>query len=477
MGAVIAELSAQLGTTAVLLGDAIPQRNRQDCANLPPARPLALLCPRSTEEVAAILRICHRHGQPVAVQGGMTGLAGGAHPSGDEIALSLERMVGVEEVDMAAATLTVLAGTPLSLVQDAASAAGLICGVDLGARGSCTIGGIIATNAGGNQVLRYGATRRNLLGLEAVLADGTVISHLNTMMKDNTGYDWPQLLAGSEGTLGIVTRAVIALHPAPARIATMMLALDGFDDALALLRRVQAALPGRLLAFEAMGRDFVSAAAAIGIAAPFPDPAEVVLLLEADIGSGCEGETLLQDVVATAIEEGEVRDAVPAQSQAQAQRFWALREATAQYRSHGYRVRGLDISIPLASMAQAIALLGRASTERLPGLQVFWFGHVADSNIHVCGLLTDPDDPRGGVLDEIVYGCVARFGGSISAEHGIGRIKRNRLSLSRSEAELALMRHLKDALDPRGILNPGRIFPEASARQRRTAESAAGTKA
>jgi FAD/FMN-containing dehydrogenase len=230
MSNVIDALVAALGSQ-VRVGADIPSRNHADASGLPPALPKALLLPQTTEDVSTALRICHEYGQPVVTQGGLTGLAGGAHPQGEEIALSLERMSGVEEIDAASATLTALAGTPLAVVQQAADEAGYLCGIDLGARGTCTIGGNAATNAGGNQVLRYGMTRRNVLGLEVVLADGTVIRSLNKMLKNNAGYDWTQLFIGSEGTLGVITRVVIGLHPKNRGIQTALCAVSSFEDA------------------------------------------------------------------------------------------------------------------------------------------------------------------------------------------------------------------------------------------------------
>ncbi len=257
MSDVTTALLAALGPDRVRVGDDIPVRNHADASGLKPTPPHALLLPRSTEDVATALRICHEHRHPVVTQGGMTGLAGGAHPQAGEIALSLERMAGVEEVDEASGTLTALAGTPLAVIQKAAEDAGFMCGIDLGARGSCTIGGNIATNAGGNQVLRYGMARRNVLGLEVVLSDGRVVRSLNKMLKNNAGYDWTQLFIGSEGTLGVVTRVVLGLHPRPQGVQTAFCAAEGFPAALAILRALERRFPGRLLVFEGMWREFM----------------------------------------------------------------------------------------------------------------------------------------------------------------------------------------------------------------------------
>ena len=269
MNAAVQDLLATLGPDLVRTGNAIPERNWADQVGLPPQRPIALVLPRTTEDVSKALEICHRHRQPVVTQGGMTGLAGGAHPGEGEVALSLERMVGIEEVDTASNTLTALSGTPLYLIQQAAEEAGLMCGIDLGARGSCSIGGNVATNAGGNQVLRYGMARKNVLGLEVVMADGRVIRSLNKMMKNNAGYDWTQMFIGSEGTLGVITRVVLGLHARPQNIQTAVLAVEGAADAIAVLRAAEKALPGGLLVFEAMWSEFYGiATTTIGVPAP-----------------------------------------------------------------------------------------------------------------------------------------------------------------------------------------------------------------
>jgi UDP-N-acetylenolpyruvoylglucosamine reductase len=309
MSSAIEALRAALGNK-VSVGADIPARNHADASGLAPNPPAALVMARSTEDVAAALTICHAHRQPVVTQGGLTGLAGGGQPMAGEVAVSLERMSGIEEVDPASATLTALAGTPLAVVQQAADEAGFLCGIDLGARGTCTIGGNIATNAGGNQVLRYGMTRRNILGLEAVLADGTVVTSLNKMLKNNAGYDWTQLFIGSEGTLGIVTRAVVALHPKPTGQQTALCAVGSFEDALNILRAFQHAQPGRLLVFEAMWREFMTVATrTCGLPAPFEAEHEVVLLIEADLDPDA-----FAAVLGEFYEQGLVKDAVVAQS-------------------------------------------------------------------------------------------------------------------------------------------------------------------
>ena len=256
MANVIEALRTALGAAAVLTGDQIGARARTNQRGESFPAPIALTRPRTTEEVATILRICHEYGQTIVPQGGMTGLCDGASPQEGDLAMSLERMSGIEEIDSAACTLTALAGTPLQTIQEAAQAAGFLCALDLNSRGSCLIGGNVSTNAGGNRVLRYGMTRDLVLGLEVVLANGTVVRAMNKMIKNNTGYDVKQLFIGSEGTLGIVTRVVLRLHPLPTSSCTALCALADFDHVIALLRHAEQRLGGTLSAFEAMWPDF-----------------------------------------------------------------------------------------------------------------------------------------------------------------------------------------------------------------------------
>ncbi|UOM32928.1 FAD-binding oxidoreductase [Acuticoccus sp. I52.16.1] len=459
----IGRLIARLGEAQVRVGADIPPNNCVDASNLTPVTPKALLLPRTTEEVAAALALCNEAGQPVVTQGGMTGLAAGAQPGEGEVAISLQRMRGIEEIDPVAGTLTVLAGTPLAEVQAAAEEAGFFCGIDLGARGTATIGGNVATNAGGNQVVRYGMTRRNVLGLEAVQADGTVLTSLNKMMKNNTGYDWTQLFIGSEGTLGIVTRVVLGLHPKPPAVETALVAAPSAEAMLTLLARIQSRFGHDLLTFEAMWREFMDVAIdGLKLAQPFAERHEVTLLIEL----GCPDADRVTEALGEWMEEGLVADALIAQSGADAQRMWAFRESVYEY-GHFHKNRvNLDISLPRGSIGPAVAALREVAAARWPQAIHVIFGHVADSNLHV--VVGPLDGGTGSVtaeekhtVDEGVYEVVRRFQGSVSAEHGIGRLKRPYLGYSRTPAELKLMHTLKAALDPKGILNPGRVLDPA----------------
>ncbi len=457
MNAAIRELRQVLPPGRLLTGEAIPARNAADMARQAPQRPAALALPTTTDEVSTILSICHRNGQPVVTQGGLTGLAAGAHPGEGEVALSLEKMAGIEELDRDSNTLTALAGTTLQTIQQAAAEAGLMCAIDLGARGSASIGGNVATNAGGNQVLRYGMTRRSVLGLEVVLADGRVVRSLNKMMKNNAGYDWTQMFIGSEGTLGVITRVVIQLQPRPQGIETALVAVADAIAAIKVLRALERELPAGLLVFEAMWSEMYGiATTTLGAPAPIALGHDLYLLIEAPTGR--LGREAFEAALAGLIESGLAADAVVAESGAQRQKLWALRESVYQHDRHYGFIRAYDISIPLSRMGEAVEMLRRDGSTIGPEVGLVVFGHLADSNIHVNCVAADPDPTLPGRCDAVVYAIVRSLGGSISAEHGVGRLKKPYLHYSRSAPELELMMAMKRTLDPAGILNPGRVL-------------------
>ncbi len=446
----IDDLRAALGDGAVLTGGDISAAHASDMSGTGSVRPCAVIRPRSTAEVSRALALCHAAAQPVVAQGGLTGLAGGANPFGNEVVISLERLKGVEEIDTAAATMTVKAGTPLEVCQRAAADAGLFLALDLGSRGSCQIGGNLSTNAGGIRVIRYGMAREQVLGLEAVLADGTVMSSMNKMLKNNAGYDLKHLFIGSEGTLGIITRAVLRLHPPPGEITTILCALARYEDVVALLRAAQAELGG-VMAFEAMWRDYTR----------FNAEALKLRFFDGDHAFWVIVETTLpRHGIEVRLEEwldrGLIADAIVAQSEAQARDIWSVRE--------GFPIDTLpnllnfDVSLPIARIGDYEQACSAALRARWPGAHVFFFGHVGDSNIHICVSIDGLAGQSVHEVDEIVYGILSRFGGSISAEHGIGTLKKDYLRLSRSPEELQLMRRLKSALDPKNILNPGKVI-------------------
>ena len=452
------ELISTLGAEVAQRGDDVPARYHTDWSGTPPQRPLALVRPRSTDEVSALMRLCTAHRVPVVPQGGLTGLAGAAVPVAGAVAVSMERMNAIEDVNARTALMTVQAGATLQAVQEAAVAAGMVFGVDLGARGSCQIGGNVATNAGGNGVLQHGMMREQVLGLEVVLADGTVLPMLRPMLKNNTGYDLKQFFIGSEGTLGIVTRVLLRLRPAPQARATALVAVPDFDAALSVLARMQSRFGNGVAAFELMWDSFIQASIRWQkLQPPFGQAHALLALIDVD---GKDEATLRADVeeaLGEAMEAGEVADAVIAQSVAQARQLWKLREAPAELNTNMHPPVNFDVSLPQADIGRFADACRAAFDARWPGHHTLFFGHVGDGNLHVSvDGATANGDCEG--VEAALYHLVGEFGGSVSAEHGIGLHKKPYLGASRTPAELAVMRAIKQALDPLHLFNPGKVF-------------------
>ena len=454
----LAALRDALGADAVRVGEQIGERSMTDWTRHEPTRAAALLLPRTTEQVSRALAICHAAHQPVVPQGGMTGLAGGAIPRAADIALSLERMTGVEEIDPASATMTVLAGTTLQTAQEAAAQAGFELALDLGARGSCQIGGNLATNAGGNRVIQSGTARDQVLGLEVVLANGAVLSSLGKMVKNNTGYDLKHWFIGSEGTLGIITRAVLRLHPQRAARHTALVALNNYDAAVSLLRRLSTRFGNDIGAFEIMWPDFYDFGVALTDArSPFAEAHPLYALIEhASFDAADDGERFAA-ALAEALDTQVIRDAVIAQSVADARALWAVRECTAEFPVRLDPIN-FDVSLPIGEIGTFVERCRAALDRQWPGNESYFFGHIGDSNLH----LTVDGRSIPGVDHHAVYAFVYEMlgplHGSVSAEHGIGLLKREFLPISRSPEELAAMAAIRQALDPHGILNPGKLF-------------------
>lgn len=460
-------LDSESGADLVSFAEQIDVRYFTAYNEAPGVRPLALVRPRTVGDVARALSICHKLGQALVPQGGRTGLARGAVPSlsqpgqRGEVVLSLERLTGIEELDPQAGTITVWAGTPLQTVQEVADAAGFALGVDLGARGSCQIGGTIATNAGGNRAIRFGVMREQVLGLEVVLADGTVVSSLNKMLKNNAGYDLKHLFIGSEGTLGVITRAVLKLHPRLAQPATAMCSVPDYDALLRFWQRVRGSLPS-VVSFEVMWPDFYGYVSAHtpDLAPPLPAGGRLVVLLEcADVAgadSGHASTAALEACLSACLEEGIVDDAVLATSIRQARDMWTIREGLAiDALPH---LINYDVSLPIGKLGEFVERSRAALLARWPHLINLFFGHIGDSNVHIGVSLDDLHVHGEEAVDRAVYEVVREMGGSISAEHGIGQLKRPFLAYSRSPEEIALMRAVKTALDPKGILSPGKVL-------------------
>ena len=431
-------------------------------------RALAVVRPASAAEVAAVVQACAAHGASLVPQGGNTGLVGGGVPdaSGTQIVLSLVRMNRIRAIDAANLTMTVEAGCVLQAVQAAAAERGLLFPLSLAAEGSCTIGGNLATNAGGTQVLRYGNARELCLGLEVVTAAGELWTSLAGLRKDNTGYDLRNLFVGSEGTLGIITAATLKLYPQPAAMTTALAAVPTLSAAVELLQLAQARLGAGLTAFEVMNE--VSLALVRThfpqLAQPLPQAPWTVLLEQSDGESEAHAQALFEALLETALERGVISDAAVATSGQQSRSMWHLRESIPLAQSEeGLNIKH-DIALPVSSVPAFVAQTDAALAAAFPGVRLVDFGHLGDGNLHYnvqCPLGTSAAEflrDCEPAVNAMVYDAVTAFGGSISAEHGIGALKRDELALREPAVALKLMRAVKQALDPHDRLNPGRVL-------------------
>ena len=427
-----------------------------------------LVRPASTEEVAAVLRICHRHRIPVVPQGGNTGLVGGSvpHEHGGEILLSLARMNRIRDLDALNYTMTAEAGCILANLQQAAADADRLFPLSLGAEGSCMIGGNLSTNAGGVGVLRYGNARDLTLGLEVVLPDGRVWNGLTALRKDNTGYDLKQLFIGAEGTLGIVTAAVLKLFPRPREVVTAFVAVPALQSAIELLAHARANSGDQVSAFELMPRLGLEMDIQYlpGVVDPLARRYEHYVLLEFSTADAAgDFRERIEALLAAALEKGLVLDATIAASEAQAKALWRIREGIPEAQKiEGGGIKH-DVSVPVSRVARFIAEAKAACEALEPRVRVLAFGHVGDGNVHFN--LCRPLDVAGDVFQarweefsRVVHDIVIRMGGSISAEHGIGRLKRGEFHRHTSAVELAMMHAIKKALDPHGLMNPGKLL-------------------
>jgi FAD/FMN-containing dehydrogenase len=459
---VLAELSALLGGDIVVAPDAqnVVRHTRDYCVEgNPGVGILALTYPRNTGQVSAILRYCNQQRIAVQPQGGMTGLSGGGVPTGPCVVVSLERMRAIKEIDTAAGTITVEAGVVMQAVQQAAEDADLFFPLDLGGRGSCQIGGNLSTNAGGNRVLRFGMARDLVLGVEAVLADGTVIDALRKVIKNNSGYDVRQLFIGTEGTLGIITAVVLRLFPKPRSVCTGICAVADYAAVLALLSRARTGFASQLTAFEVMWPEFYEIGT-VGLKVKPPlDPGYGLYVLIETMGTDSEVDLArYESVIGEALEAGIVADAIIAKSQRESNELWTVRDSPGEWQKAGHWPQlSFDVSVPTGEIGDLVDTIRATLKRRWPALSGLYFGHIADGNLHVSVRMTGHSVPALEI-EEAIYELVSQRRGSISAEHGIGSLKKEFLHLSRSPAEIALMRSIKRAMDPNGILNPGKIF-------------------
>jgi FAD/FMN-containing dehydrogenase len=425
-----------------------------------PLQAAGLAGPPTTGEVAKVLALCHGRNQSVVTHGGLTGCVEGAVAGSDAVVLSLERMNRIEEIDPVGRTATVEAGVVLQTLQDTVREHGLLFPVDLGARGSCTVGGNVATNAGGISVIRYGMTRQRVLGLEAVLADGTVISSMNRMLKNNAGYDLKQLFIGSEGTLGVVTRVVVRLEEAPVSRNTALVAMADFGKVTALLKRLQQALGGQLSAYEVMWGDYFREVTTPGWhRAPMDRSFPYYVVLDAEGAHPDADAEQFLDAIGQAAEEGMVAEVVIPRSETERNALWAIRE-NFQALYQRKPVFLYDVSLPIREMEAYVAEVQARIKRRWRHSRCDVLGHIGDGNLH---FFVNPGvegdyAAQHAESDEEVYAPLEHIGGSISAEHGIGTEKRGHLGISRSSAEIELMRVLKRSLDPKNLLNPGKVI-------------------
>ena len=458
MSTLLDQLNASLDASSLIIGDAISDKYFADWSGADPCPPAALLKPKTTGELSTIMALCHQHNQPVVVQGGLTGLAGGATPKQGEFAISLERMSAIEEIDTTAMTLTAHAGTPLQLLQEAAAEHDLFLPLDLGARGSCMIGGNIATNAGGTEVIRYGMTRSMVLGLEAVLADGTVISSMNKMVKNNSGYDLKHLFIGSEGTLGIVTRVVLQLQPKASSSHTALCAVHSYEAATQLLIELKRNLASGLTGFELMWDSYYDKVMEVipSLTSPFAEAHPFYLLVEYKDNDQASGKQRFESTLFAQLEAGLLVDAVIAQSHQDAARFWQIRDGIGELFQVLGPVSNQDVSLPVTEIGAFSEDLDRRLKEKYPNIGVLLFGHIGDNNLHVCAYTGREEDKLR--INEDIMLMIGEYSGAITAEHGIGVLKRDFLPLSRTDSEIALMKTIKLAMDPKNILNPGRVI-------------------
>ncbi|MEM1262370.1 MAG: FAD-binding oxidoreductase [Pseudomonadota bacterium] len=447
--------SAHIDDIAVVDAGAIAER----ATSYWDSRPMQgrrLFQPTSSDEVAAVLAWCHANNQTVVTHGGLTGCASGADASADDVILSTEKMNRIVEIDAVGATAVVEAGATLQAVQETVAEHGFRFPLDLGARGSCTIGGNIATNAGGMNVIRYGMMRQLVLGLEAVLVDGTVVSSLNRMLKNNAGYDLKQLFIGTEGTLGVVTKAVLRLFPQPTSRQDALVALTDFEAVTELLQRLQKELGGQLSAFEIMWGDYFAAVTGDGgHRAPLAREYPYYVAIQSEGSEPATDTARFESVLMAALEDSVIVDAVIPKSDTEVQAIWAVRE---QFDAvlEPQPVYLYDVSLPIRDMDDYVQQVKANVAERWSNGQVYAIGHVADGNLHFFVAPNQRGDFHAD-SDRCVYEPLAPLTGSVSAEHGIGLEKVAWLSASRTAAEIELMRRLKRSFDPKNLLNPGRV--------------------
>lgn len=451
-------LRSIVGDGGLVLGPDARARHCDPLRRQPVLAPI-IVRPLNTQELSEIVSACAGLGQKMVVHGGLTGVAGGAYSCEDDVAISLERMARIEGVDAVGQTATAQGGVPLAALQTAAAAHGLMYPIDLISAGSATVGGTIATNAGGNRVVRWGMTRRHVLGLEVVLANGRVLSALNRLVKNNTGYDTKQLFIGSEGTLGIISKAVLQLVPLPTSQSVIFAAVDNFEKLTQLL--AQARRVPTLSAFEVMWRDYYELVATSGTGrSPLPLGHDFYVLIELLGYNETQDRSTAEDFLQKITEAELVADATIAASARHAQELWRVREGSEILVASLSPFVTFDISVDLRNVEECISKIKQALANNFGNPKTVTFGHLGDNNIHIGVHVGHNTLELEAPIERVVFGELVKFGGSISAEHGIGQLKREFLHLCKSAEEIAIMRQLKYLLDPAGLVNPAVLFTE-----------------
>ncbi len=425
-----------------------------------PLKALCVLLPETTQQVSEILKICYAKELPIVVHGGLTNLVGSTETTGDEVVISTERLNKIEEIDTASRTITVQAGVILENIHNAAAEKKLLFPLNFGAKGSAQIGGIISTNAGGLRVLKYGMTRQLILGLEAVTSDGTIISSMKKIIKDNSAYDIKQLFIGSEGTLGVITKAILKLEEAPQSRNAAYIAFNQYDHVVKFLKYMDSSLAGKMSGFELIWKNSYQQMTSVSDAVkpPLPYDYNYYVLIEALGSDQIKDQEEFQHILENALENELILDAVMAQSPSDIEWFFRIREDVNNLVDFMKYDQHFDISLP-------IPLIGTYIKERYKTLalingveQVYAFGHVADGNIHFMIGKENLKDDLKKEIDHCIYDGLKDIGGSVSAEHGIGTHKKDYLKLCRTTEEISLMKSLKTLMDPKNLLNPGKIF-------------------
>ena len=457
---IITILKDNLGNESVLTNEAVKERFHHIWSMDVPLNAKAVVLPKSTEDVSRIMKICHEFNQPVVIHGGLTNLVGSTETNSDEVVISMERMNKIEEVDEKSRTITVQAGVILEQIQNAAKEKNLLFPLNFGAKGSAQAGGFISTNAGGLRVFRYGMTRNLVLGLEVVMADGTFISSMKKIIKDNSAYDLKQLFIGSEGTLGIITKAVLKLVEAPKSRNSAFVGINDYEKVIQFLKYMDAGLAGTLSGFELLWKNtfkiFTSPPASVK--APLPYDFQYYVLLET-LGSNQENDLqTIQDLLEKALENELIEDATIAFTESDLKWFWTIREDVNVINLNYKISQHFDVSLPIPLIGNYVDKIEKKA-KNIEGVEAFFtFGHVADGNIHFIFAKSNTNQNLTTKINDLVYEPLKEIGGSVSAEHGIVVHKKHYLKFCRNESEIELMRTLKRTMDSKNILNRGKVL-------------------